>query len=259
MKAKLFRNVFLPASISLLFFGSLAFAQADDLRASKFDEFDDIYASDLIARLDNLAIQLQNAPDTKAFLVVYRARRDLPGLSNRYAQRMKSYLIRSRGISPEQVVTVDGGVASSLVQELWIVPPGTTPQPRADVSLSSYYPAVYKFDEHRYADDGTQYYWGDSHEELLEGFAVELQKNVKATGYLVAYRDASRGASRAVQNTLRNERNILIKEYGIQPARIKTIAGGYRGSFVTELWISQEAGATPTITSYRYRPKKRRR
>ena len=238
---------------------SVAFAQTDASRARKFDEFDDIQASDLIARLDNLAVQLQNEPNAKAFLIVYRARRDLPGLSNRYAQRMKGYLLHSRGLSPERIVTVDGGIALCLVQELWIVPPGTAPQPRADVQLNAYHPLVYKFDEHYFGRDVGLYYWQDSHEELLEAFALALQKNPKSTGYLVAYRDASRAGQRRAQTSLRTKRDILIKEYGIKPERIKTIAGGYRGSFTTELWISQEPGAIPILTSYRYRPRKQRR
>lgn len=110
---------------------SIAFAQTDDSRARKVDEFGDILASDLIARLDNLAIKVQNDPTARAFLIVYRTRRDLPGLSNRYAHRMKSYLIQSRGITPDRVITVDGGEASCLTQELWIVEPGGAPQPKA--------------------------------------------------------------------------------------------------------------------------------
>jgi hypothetical protein len=248
-----------PAALALLLLSSVAFAQKSDSVARKFDEFDDIQASDLIARLDNLAIHLQNEPNAKAFLIVYRARRDLPGLSNRYAQRMKGYLIHSRGVPPERIVTVDGGVASCLVQELWIVPPGTTPQPRTDVLLSSYHPSVYKFDEHYYGEARDLYYWQDSREELLEGFALELQKNPKSTGFLVAYRDASRGSKQHVQTSLRVKRDVLIKEYGIRPERIKTVAGGYRGSFTTELWISQEGGAVPIIPSYHYVPRSRRR
>jgi hypothetical protein len=89
-------------------------AQTSNSAARKFDEFGDIQASDLIARLDNLAVTLANEPNSKAFLIVYRTRRDLPGLSNRYAHRMKSYLVDTRGISPERVITVDGGIASSF-------------------------------------------------------------------------------------------------------------------------------------------------
>jgi hypothetical protein len=115
--------------LKLLFAASLVFqltamsGQTSNATARKFDEFGDIQASDLIARLDNLAIQLQNEPNTKAFLVVYRTRRDLPGLSNKYAHRMKSYLVGARGVPAQRVVIVDGGVAACLSQELWIVPP----------------------------------------------------------------------------------------------------------------------------------------
>jgi len=246
-------------AILLLLLSSLAFAQESTSGARKLDEFDDILASDLIARLDYLATQLQNEPNSKAFLIVYRARRDMPGLSNRYAQRMKGYLVHTRGLAAERVVTVDGGVALCLVQELWIVPPGTAPKPRADVQLNSYHPPIYKFDEHYYTADRDLYYWRDSREELLEGFALELQQNPKSTGYIVSYRDVRRGSQRLVQTSLKLKREVLIKEYGIKPERIKTIAGGYRGSFVTELWISQEPGAVPTITSYRYVPKGRKR
>ena len=61
-----------------------ATAQTGNSAARKFDEFGDIQYSDLIARLDNFAVQLQNEPTVKGFIMVYRGRRDLPGLSNRY-------------------------------------------------------------------------------------------------------------------------------------------------------------------------------
>lgn len=131
-------------------FNSHTAGQASNLTADKFDEFGDILASDLIARLDNLAIALANEPTAKAFLLVYRTRRDLPGLSSRYAHRMKSYLVETRGMSAPRVVIVDGGVAPCLWQELWIVPPGSAPKPREDAYDNSYKPSVYKFDEHYY-------------------------------------------------------------------------------------------------------------
>jgi hypothetical protein len=243
---------------------SLAFAQTNDQLARKFDEFADIQPSDLIARLDNIAIQLQNEPNTKAFLIVYRARRDLPGLSNRFAHRMKSYLVDSRGISPDRVITVDGGIASDLTQELWIVSPGGAPKPRPDAYFDSYQPSAYKFDEHHYSSrrepDGISY-WAEAPEYLLgylEAFAHELQKNPRANGYLIAYK-ADRDRPLVSQIMLRKERNFLTKEFGIKPSRIKTIDGGYRAWRTMELWIAQEREDFPIITSYRYSPRRRRR
>jgi len=236
---------------------SLASAQTAGETARKFDEFGDIQASDLIARLDNLAVTLANEPNAKAFLIVYRARRDLPGLSTRYAHRMKSYLVNSRGASAERLVVLDGGVAPCLWQELWIVPPGSTPKLRDDAYPDSFYGSVYKFDEHYYQvekDDPDEIsYWPSAPENLigyLEAFGEALLKDRKTVAYLVAFRDAERDHPSIPQRMLRTERNFLIKELRINPSRIKTAVGGYRPSRTMELWIAQP-GYRPIVTSYR--------
>ncbi len=247
---------FVRALFCVFLLAHSAFPQTPEIRARKVDEFEDILATDVIARLDFFAIELQKEPTAKGFLIVYRARRDLPGLSNRYAQRLKCYLVKSRGISADRLVAVDGGVASRLTQELWIVPPGTAPQPREDTQPISYQPTIYEFDEVNYNEQYGLYYWQDSAEELLEGFGLELQKHPQATGYLVAYHDSRRGASKRIQNALRKRRNYLSKEFRIKPARLKTILGGYRNVQKMELWISLEPGLSPRIISYR-RPAKR--
>jgi hypothetical protein len=231
---------------------SAATAQTAQTGAEKFDEFGDIAASDLIARLDNLAVALQDRPDAKAFLIVYRTRRDLPGLSNRYAQRMKGYLMNPRGLPADRIVAIDGGVASCLTQEIWIVPPGTTPKSRADAYNNSYRPTVFKFDEHPYAEvEGEVDYWRDSPEELLEAFGVELQKNPKSIGYLIAFRKSPRDSTRLAQATLARERQFLIKQFGIKAGRLRTAVSGFRAWRTIELWVAQEPGAVPVITSYR--------
>src|SRR5438445_708904 len=94
---------------------SLAHPQGQTAR--KVDEFGDIQLSDLKARLDNLGVQLQNEPGAKGFILVNRSRRDLPGLSYRYAQRSKDYLINTRGIAKERVIAVDGGEADCVRQQ----------------------------------------------------------------------------------------------------------------------------------------------
>ena len=227
--------------------------------ARKFDEFGDIDASYLIARLDNMAVQIQNEPGSKAFLIVYRTRRDLPGLSNRYAHWMRSYLINSRGLPSERIVIVDGGVASCLWQELWIVMPGAAPKPREDAYDNSYRPSVYKFDEHYYRIGKSGFdeiiYWPSAPEDLLsylEAFGDTLLKDRKLVGYLVAFREADHDNRSITQRMLRTERNYLIKEFRINPSRIKTIDGGYRSSRTMELWIAKP-GHRPIITSYRVR------
>jgi hypothetical protein len=248
-----------------LLLSSLASAQNDSRVARKLDEFGDIQASDLIARLDNLAIQLQNEPNARGFLIVYRERRDLPGLSNRYAHRMKDYLVNVRGITPGRVVTVDAGIAGCLTQELWVVAPGGAPQPRSDAYFETYQPSAYKFDEHHYSSPHGPdeiVYWRQPPDELLgylEAFALELKKNPKSHGYLVAYRSFTRDRPAVARTMLQTERNFLIREFGIKAAQIKTIDGGTREWRTMELWIAQSGGDVPIITSYRYVPRRKRR
>jgi len=223
---------------------SVAPAQTSPETARKFDEFGDIEASDLIARLDNLTVQVQNEPGSKAFLIVYRTKRDLPGLSNRYAHRMRSYLVNSRGLPAERVVIVDGGVAPCLSQELWVVLPGGAPKPRKDAYDNSYKPDVYKFDEHYYQtrkpDPDEIHYWASAPEDLtsyLEAFGEALLKDRKLVAYLVAFREADRDNQRVIDRMLRTERNFLIKEFRLDPSRIKIVDGGYREWRTMELWI----------------------
>ena len=241
---------------TVLLLSAVTLAQTSDKNARKFDDFGDIQASDLIARLDNLAIAVQQEPASKAFLIVYRTRRDLPGLSNRYAHRMRSYLINSRGLPAERIVVVDGGVANCLSQQLWVVPPNSAPKPREDAYENSYRPSIYKFDEHYYQigkqDPDWISYWPDAPENLigyLESFGEMLLKDRKLVAYLVAFRD-ERDQRQVIQHMLQTERNFLIKEFRIDPSRIKTIDGGYSTSRTMELWLAQP-GYRPLITSYR--------
>lgn len=239
-----------------LLWNSLTLAQTSSATARKFDEFGDIQASDLIARLDNLTVTLSYEPNAKAFLIVYRTKRDLPGLSNRYAHRMKGYLIAARGLPAERIVIVDGGVASCLSQELWVVPPGSAPKPREDTYDNSFKPSVYKFDEHYYQvrdDPSEMVYWPIAPANLigyLESFGETLLKDRKLVGYLIAFRDAAHDNPETTKRMLQTERDFLLREFRIEPRRLKTIDGGYRPSRTMELWIAQP-GHRPIITSFR--------
>ena len=261
------RSIFLTIVMAIVLqAGAIAFAQPQSPVTRQFDQFGDIQASDLIARLDNLAIHLQEEPLSKAFLIVYRTRRDLPGLSNRYAHRMRSYLESSRGISPGRIITVDGGVAGCLSQELWIMPAGgTAPAPRADAYLESYRPAAYKFDEHHYSlgnDMDGNIYWSQAPEDLLsylEAFANELRKHPKSTGYLVAYPSYKHDRSSVGRTMLSRERDFLIKELGIKPSQVKTVLGGRREWRTMELWIAQDLEAARIIPYNRITSRRKKR
>lgn len=247
----------LPALCLLLQFSQLAVAQTNAPAARKIDEFGDIQHSDLIARLDNLAIELQNEPGARAFVIVYRSRRDLAGLSNRFALHIKDYLVNSRNIPPERVVTVDGGVALCLTQELWVVPVGAAPLPRKEVYFGSGDDEAYKLDEHYYHlphDSGGSIYWSEAPDNLtvyLDAFAAALRKEPSSLGYLVAYEQGGRDRPGTARRMLKREKDFLIKVYGIKPTRIRTACGGYRKWRKMELWVVPAGEDAPTFSGCR--------
>src|SRR2546423_15338672 len=62
------------------------------------DSFGEIQISDLMARLDNFAIELQNAPTSKGFIVAYAAKNKFVGWPIRRANLSLNYLVETRGI-----------------------------------------------------------------------------------------------------------------------------------------------------------------
>jgi hypothetical protein len=109
-----------------------------DLQPSrKFDEFGDTNCEDEMARLDNLAVTLQNDPAGKGLIIFYggrqfRGRLPKRGEAAARAARIKPYLVESRGIPANRVIVIDGGYAEEWHAEVWVIPPGAsmpTPQP----------------------------------------------------------------------------------------------------------------------------------
>ena len=98
-----------------------------EVLARKIDEYGNIRFNDEKARLDNFAIELQNDPTAQGYLVCYGGRRGRTGEAQRRCDRAKDYLVTTRGITADRIVTVDGGFREDLTVELWIVPSGATP------------------------------------------------------------------------------------------------------------------------------------
>lgn len=93
----------------------------------KFDEFGFVNRGDLQARLDNLAVQLQNDPGAQTYIKFHSGRRLPPEEVQATADYAKEYLVNSRGIDAARIVTVDAGPNRNSTVELWIVPAGATP------------------------------------------------------------------------------------------------------------------------------------
>jgi hypothetical protein len=97
------------------------------IECRKFDEYTDISANDEKARLDNYGIELQNDPTATAYLIVYPGTRGRPTDVQRRTTRAVDYLVNSRGITRNRIVTVVGPTRDFLTVELWLCPQGARP------------------------------------------------------------------------------------------------------------------------------------
>lgn len=103
--------------------------------ARRFDEFPSVAFDDDKARLDNLAIELQNSPGSVGYIISYAGRGTRAGQADRMGQRAMNYLVNTRGISANRLVTINGGYRENNTYELWLVPQGAE-TPRATPTLA---------------------------------------------------------------------------------------------------------------------------
>jgi len=110
---------------------------------------------------------------------------------------------------------------------------GTKPKPR---------PAL-KFDEY-----GTLSL--DERNSHLDNFAIQLQNDPTAVGYVIAY-GGRKSRPGAASSLLDMSKDYLVNTRGIEASRIFTVDGGYRESLTSDLWIvpqnSTPPKATPTV------------
>lgn len=94
------------------------------------------------ARLDNLAIELQNDPTTTTYVFAYGGRTSQVGQADRLLARARDYLVNQRGIDASRIILVNGGFRGEDCVETWIVPRGaTSPQASPTVQPSEVRPA----------------------------------------------------------------------------------------------------------------------
>lgn len=102
--------------------------------AREFDECNSCSRDDQKARLDNLAVELQNDPSTRAYIIAYGGRMSPLGQVERLMSLSRDYLVQQRGVDASRLVFVNGGFREEDSVELWIVPSGAaTPRPTPTV------------------------------------------------------------------------------------------------------------------------------
>ena len=92
--------------------------------AREFDECNNCTFDDQKARLDNLAVELQNDPTTRAYIIAYGGRMSPVGQVEKLMNRAREYMITQRGIDASRLTIVNGGYREEDSVELWIVPSG---------------------------------------------------------------------------------------------------------------------------------------
>lgn len=264
--------------IVVFLFPTSPFTQASNESARLIGDYGDITYEDEIARLDNLAIQLQSEPNAKGYIIIYRSRRDLPGLNYRHGFMVKHYLVAVRGVNSERVVIVDGGFRLCMSVELWLVPAGATP-PALKASYAYSFTDItftFKYDEHDYLLPIDPIIYDEYNSEgkgiapeMLGGYAEALKKKPDARAFIIAYEqyckdECSHGVvlrdqRGTAERMLKHEKEILVKRYGISALRIVTVKGGYRMYRKAELWIVPKGADTPVPSPTVIPPRTRKR
>jgi hypothetical protein len=95
--------------------------------AREFDVCCTCTYDDQKARLDNLAVELQNDPATRTYIIAYGGRNSRAGEADRLGTRAQEYLVSQRGIDNSRITVVNGGFREEDCVEIWLVPRGATP------------------------------------------------------------------------------------------------------------------------------------
>ncbi len=92
----------------------------------QFDEFWTISNDDDKARLDGLAIELQNSPNVQGYIIMYRGtdKKSQTRTPEKLASMALNYLVQERGVDPSRLTVVQAGTRPVTTYQIWLVPPG---------------------------------------------------------------------------------------------------------------------------------------
>ncbi|HKO45659.1 MAG TPA: hypothetical protein VJU84_20450 [Pyrinomonadaceae bacterium] len=213
----------------------------------KFDEYGTIGQCDHSARLDNLAITLQNQIDATASIVYYGPKE--PG--ERTLEIIKDYLINSRGIEEHRIKTSYAGQNDDLKQpriQLWVLPPSQTLPPfdkyRNDLeTFTGLYEQAERWDVMNFGE-------GEGSGPPIArvswySFVQMLKTRPDTVAYLVAF-NGRKAAPRAWKRVADKEFG-LFRESGIEQSRIKVIYGGEAKDTMIQQWILEKDQPPPVI------------
>lgn len=198
------------------------------------------------ARLDYFSLVLMNNPKKSGYIIIYASKRSKSKFVETLTSRMKLYLTNNKSIAANRFQIINGGSRERKFYEMWIVTEGKEPpnlQYRKNPETISQTRAekISDYDIRSYEDDIAQ----------LDGFAIELQNNETAKGYVIIY-GGKQGRKNEAKQRLVCMKNYLVDNRGVQESRLVMIDGGYRDKLHVEMWrIPQDAEPpkpTPTVS-----------
>jgi hypothetical protein len=226
--------------------------QASETGARKFDEFGGVAFSDMLARLDGFAIELQNAPAATGLIAVYPQMSDkIPGWFLRRAYWAKGYLAKARGLGAGRVQVVNGGFRDEVTYELWVVPPGADspvlPIDWAAALAREKRPFLFDravFENYPRAPEAYDYEDYTDPKDEHEAFVSALRADPAARGLIIAYaiRRNRRGADRRLAA---REKLSIMKLHPVGADRIIAVGGGLRTHRTIEYWLVPPGAELP--------------
>lgn len=222
----------------------------------KVDEFGGIAYSDMLARVDNFAIELQNNPASTSVIAVYPQMSDkIPGWFLRRAYWMKGYLTKARGLGDGRVRVVNGGFRDEVMYQLWLVPPGAespvAPLDWAAALAREKKPILFDRDVYENYPTGPG---GETGGEIYENytdpkdsqepFVSALRADPAARGLIYGY--ATRRNRRGTDRRLAARTKLaILKLHAIGADRIVATGGGLRTHRTLEYWLVPPGAALP--------------
>ena len=242
-------------------------AAARQETARLFDSFDDrILITDIKARLDYFAVELQNAPEARGVVVVYAARNKFPGWAGRRAYACRDYLTEVRGLGVSRVSLINGGLRDETKFELWLVPAGAAAPPAKPFDLSmlmSGEKTPLPFDRFDVVERGNTpdaeegEYYPDA-TGLYDYLAEVLRADPSLRACVVAY-TSRRGARAADRRIAAAAKTAIVKSQAIDVRRVAAVGGGRRRYKVVEIWLVPPGSPLPKPTPDVFRTRRRRR
>ena len=222
--------------------------------ARLIDSFGEIQISDLMARLDNFAIELQNDPTSTGVIAAHAAKHKFPGWPLRRAYVSRNYLVDTRGLDAARVSVVFGDLRDDTTFELWLVPPGAAPPAKPfDVSLlMSGERTPLPFDRFTVIEHGdrSQSEYGDTYPDsagLYYYFAEVLRHDPALRGCVIGY-TSRRGSLAAGRRMASRAKLAMAKAHAIDVGRVFAVGGGRRAYKMIELWLVPPGAELPKPT-----------